>query len=211
MNKEELIAFEDEVARLFALGTIHGPVHLSGGNEDQLIEIFKEISPDDWVFCTWRHDYHALLHGIPPEALMAAIKDGKGMGFSSPEHNFFVSAVVGGILPIAVGVAHALKMSGREQKVWCFVGDMAATLGIFHEATNYAYCQDLPICFVVEDNRKSAETPTYDAWGPIVPIGTWNPYVHEYEYESTRPHVGIGHNVFPETQSCISVNHQWFK
>ena len=204
MNKEELIHFEDDVAQQFALGRIRGPVHLSGGNEDQLIEIFKDISREDWVFCTWRHDYHALLHGVPPEMLMAAILDGKGMGFSSVDHRFFVSAVVGGIVPIATGVAHALKMLGSQRKVWCFVGDMAETSGIFHESTNYAYCQDLPIRFIVEGNRKSAETPTIETWGEFYPLIPRNRLVERYHYTPTRPHAGIGYEVFQKGGSTSS-------
>lgn len=209
LNKSELIAFEDKVAEEFSKGTIHGPVHLSSGNEDQLIEIFKEISPDDWIFCTWRHDYHALLHGIPPETLLEAIKDGKGMGFSSPEHHFFVSAVVGGILPIATGVAHALQMKGSQQKVWCFVGDMAATSGIFKESVNYCDSRFLPITYIIEDNGYSAETKRSDAWGSLLSFSKSTGSVRHYTYKSSRPHAGIGHNVFPD--SCLSINHQWLK
>ena len=185
MTKEELIAFEEEVARKFEDGKINGPIHLSGGNEDQLIEIFKRIAPSDFVFSTWRNHYHALLHGIPPEKVMAEIMAGRSMSLMSPEHNFFTSAIVGGILPIAVGVAYALK--GTDTKVWCFVGDMASQTGIFHESTSYANFHDLPIKFIIEDNGLSCNSPTREITG--FDIGH---IADSYAYDRPVPHCGTG-------------------
>src|SRR5262245_53053446 len=101
MKARELIAFEREVADRYNAGEIRGPVQLSGGNEQQLIEIFRDIPKDAWIFSTWRSHYHALLHGIPREKVMAQIVAGKSMNLNFPEHRFFTSAIVGGILPIA--------------------------------------------------------------------------------------------------------------
>jgi TPP-dependent pyruvate/acetoin dehydrogenase alpha subunit len=192
MTAAELIAFEDEIAAAFAAGKIRGPIHLCGGNEEQLIEIFKGISRDDWVFSTYRNHYHALLHGIPREQVMAEVMGGRNMNLTSAAHRFFTSAIVGGTLPIAAGVAAALKRSDSPRKVWCFVGDMAATTGAFHEATNYAYTHGLPITFIVEDNGYSADSPTMECWGPLCVLETDNPYVELYTYTRTRPHAGIG-------------------
>jgi TPP-dependent pyruvate/acetoin dehydrogenase alpha subunit len=182
-----LIAFEEKVARAFEEGKIRGPVHLSGGNEEQLIQIFKKINPEDWVFSTWRNHYHALLHSIPQEKVWEQILNGKSMNLSFPEHRFYSSAIVGGILPIAVGVATGIKRKGCHRKVWCFVGDMAATTGAFHEANNYASKQDLPIKFVVEDNGLSTNTPTEEVWGR-----GWVGKNIYYSYKRTYPHVGVG-------------------
>lgn len=165
MTKEELIAFEEEVAAAFSAGKINAPVHLSGGNEDQLIDIFREVSRDDWVFSTWRSHYHALLHGVPRESLMREIMAGRSMNLMFPEHRFFTSAIVGGICPIAVGVAAAIKRKGEKRRVWCFVGDMAALGGAYYEAHAYAMGHDLPIYFVVENNGLSTNTPTWEVWG----------------------------------------------
>ncbi len=187
MTKDELIAFEAEVERQFSAGNIRGPIHLCGGNEDRLINIFKSIKRTDWVFSTWRHDYHALLHGIPSEMLMAIIMAGRGMNFSSAEHRFFTSAIVGGILPIATGVAHALKMSGSQQKVWCFIGDMAFETGAFHEAASFAGNNDLPICFIVERNGWSADTPMQEFETGHRATAVF------YDYARTKPHAGVGH------------------
>src|SRR3990172_10585533 len=126
MTKADLIRFEQEVADRFERKEIPGPIHLSGGNEDQLIEIFKQIKPTDWVFSTWRSHYHALLHGIPEEKVMDQIMQGRSMNLMFPEHNFFTSAIVGGICPIAVGIAYALKMQGKFDNVLCFIFDMTS-------------------------------------------------------------------------------------
>ena len=106
---DDLIAFEKEVARRFENGEIRAPVHLSGGNETQIISIFENIKKTDWVFCTYRNHYAALLHGIPADWLMAQILAGKSMILSNVEHRFLTSAIVGGILPIAFGVAAAIQ------------------------------------------------------------------------------------------------------
>lgn len=187
MESAELIAFEKEVADAFESGKVGGPIHLSGGNEDQLISIFRHIGRDDWIFSTWRNHYHALLHGIPREKVMAEILAGRGMNLTFPDHRFYASAIVGGILPIAVGVAYALKLKNCQRKVWCFVGDMAARTGAFHEASEYAAGHDLPITFVIEDNGVSTNTPTEECWGRGK-VGR----MIRYSYKRVYPHYGIG-------------------
>ncbi len=176
MNKQELIDFEADIAGLFEKGTIPSPIHLSKGNEDELIKIFENIKPSDWCFSTHRSHYHALLKGIPREWLKAEILDNRSITINNAEYKFFSSAIVGGILPIAVGVA----MAG--QTVWCFVGDMSAETGIFHECVKYATGHKLPIHFVVEDNGLSVETPTEQVW--------------RYSYERELPHQGSGSGKF---------------
>ncbi len=172
MTKQELIDFEADIAQLFEDAQIPSPVHLSKGNEDNLIEIFKNIKSSDWVFSNHRSHYHALLKGIPPEWLKSEILVNRSITVNNTTYNFFSSAIVGGILPIAVGVA----MTG--QTVWCFVGDMSAETGIFHECVKYATGHKLPIHFVVEDNGLSVETPTEKVW--------------RYSYQRELPHQGSG-------------------
>ncbi len=180
---DQLQAFEREVADAFEAGRIRAPIHLSDGNEAQLIAIFKDIEPTDWVFSTWRSHYHALLHGVPRELVMSEILAGRSMMLHFPEYRFFTSAIVGGILPIAVGVA------STGARVWCFVGDMTASTGAFHDAVRYAVGHGLPIRFVVEDNGLSTNTPTREVWGQ----GTDRPLVlRHYTYTRTYPHVGSG-------------------
>jgi pyruvate dehydrogenase E1 component alpha subunit len=194
---ESLRTFEDNVIKHFENGEIRGPVHLSRGNEEALIEIFKDISSEDWVFSTWRNHYHALLHGIPEEWLMKEILAGKSININNAEHHFYTSAIVGGIIPIALGVAKALQMRECSNKVWCFIGDMTYRTGIYAEANRYARNFNLPICFVVEDNNFSTNTPTDECWKLSRTILPENKVIKEgnvYYYQYTRhfPHVGIG-------------------
>lgn len=191
MNAADLIAFEARVQAEFEAGRIAGPVHLSGGNEEQLIEVFKAVLREDWVFSTYRNHYHALLHGIPAEELFAAIVAGKSISFNSAAHRFYTSAIVGGCLPIAVGVAAGIKRRGGTERVWCFVGDMAASIGAFADAANYAQGNLLPIDFVIEDNGYSTGTPTRDTWG-FMPLELPNFKVRRYHYLRTVPHYGSG-------------------
>ena len=191
MTAETLRAFECKIAADFEAAKIRAPVHLSGGNEDQLIEIFKEIVPEDWIFATYRNHYHALLHGLPAEWVRAQIHAGKSMFLSSPKHRFLTSAIVGGMLPIAVGVAAAIqRRRGDPCQVWVFVGDMAATTGAFHEAVQYADGHDLPIHFIVEDNGFSTDTPTVECWGKVQVSSSQR--VRRYVYQRVWPHVNSG-------------------
>lgn len=187
ISAKELIQFEAEVAAAFADKKIRGPIHLSGGNEEQLIDIFVDVHRDDWVLCSYRNHYHALLHGVPRDKLMAAILEGRSMGLQFEEHRFISTAIVGGQLPIAVGIGAALKRKKSTKKVWCFVGDMAATTGAFHEATRYAGGHGLPVEFVIESNGLSVSTPTFECWGSAG-LGA---NITRYDYVRQWPHAGI--------------------
>jgi len=178
MTKSELIAFEHDVADLFQNGKIHAPVHLSGGNEDELIKIFEGIKPEDYVFSTWRSHYHALLKGIPRDDVMMQIVAGRSMFISSDEHHFYSSAIMGGCLPIACGIADT------GATVWCFVGDMCATTGTFADAVRFARCRSLDMHFVIEDNGFATNTPTRKAWGE----GTIAADITRYTYRRVYPH-----------------------
>jgi pyruvate dehydrogenase E1 component alpha subunit len=192
VTAEELRAFEREVAEAFERKEVRGPVHLSGGNEDALIDVFRDIKRDDWVFSTYRSHFHALLHGIPRDRVMAEILAGRSMNLLFPEYRFFTSAIVGGCLPIAVGVAAGIKRHGLRSRAWCFVGDMAGTVGAFHEAQQFAEGHALPITFVVEDNGLSCDSPTDECWGADVMARDDPRNVSRYRYRRQFPHVGIG-------------------
>lgn len=189
VTKEELIRFEDEIKELYLAGEIRSPVHLSRGNEEQLIEIFENVKSSDWVFSTHRNHYHALLKGVDEAWLKNEILQNRSMRIHSAEHKFFTSSVVGGVLPIALGVALALKRKNSSDWVWVFVGDMAAEIGSFHECTKYAGGHNLPITFVVEDNSLSVNTPTREVWGLCNP---GKPTIIRYTYERGFPHHGVG-------------------
>ena len=116
MEKEELIDFESWVVETFNAGKLRSPVHLSGGNEEPVIEVFKQIKSNDWVFSTYRSHYHALLHGIDKEWLKQWILDNKSIHVMNKEHKFWTSAIVGGCLPIALGVALGIKLRSEAKK-----------------------------------------------------------------------------------------------
>ena len=190
---EQLVSFEKEIEAVFLGGTIRAPVHFSGGNEHQVIDVFSHIRPDDWVLSTWRSHYHALLKGIDPTWLRQEIIHGRSMYIHSTEHRFLTSSIAGGILPIGLGLAQALEWRNEPHHVWCFVGDMTARMGIFHECLSYAEGHDLPFTVVVEDNGLSTNPPTIETWG------SWdasrsliNKHIWHYRYRRTMPHVGAG-------------------
>jgi TPP-dependent pyruvate/acetoin dehydrogenase alpha subunit len=187
MNKEELINFEKEICDIFQQGKIKAPVHLSDGNEDHLIEIFKNIKETDWVFSTWRSHYHALLHGISKDWLRQEIIEGRSITINKPDQRFISSAIVGGIAPIALGVALSIKLKEEQDQVWLFIGDMAMRTGSLHEVIEYAKGHALPLNIVLENNHMSVQTPTEIVWGT-------GKYINriEYEFKSTYPHVGAG-------------------
>lgn len=200
LTAEELIRFEKEVAQRYETGAIKAPVHLSGGNERPLIEIFKLVERGDWALSTWRSHYHALLHGVPQAELMRQVLAGKSMSVSSPEHRFYASSIAGGVLPVAVGLGMGIKRREASRRVWCFVGDMVSNSGIFHECAKYAANFDLPVVFVIEDNGKSVQTDTAKAWGlaatalqpELGAVAMRGSNILYYRYELTWPHHGTG-------------------
>lgn len=196
MTAEQLIAFEERVAALFNEGKIRAPVHLYSGNERQMIDVFKDVSRADWVFCSWRSHYQCLLKGVPEEDVLDEIVAGRSISLCFPEHRVYSSAIVGGVLPIAVGTAMQIARSGEDARVHCFMGEMTAETGIAHESIKYARNHRLPIRFVVEDNGKSVCTDTRSAWNAdklsFDDVGSRDPYVHYYRYETKWPHAGAG-------------------
>ena len=250
ITKQELIAFEKECEAAFNAGRIRAPLHLSAGNEDQLIEIFQRVKPTDYVFSTWRSHFHALLHGVPREQLMAKVLAGESISINVPERRFYSSAICGGCLPIALGVAWAEKRRPSGLRcfdckqvvthfidqdryggcpnclcfrtepslchVWCFVGDMAAEMGAFAEASRYAAHHELPLTIVVEDNGKCVNADTKELWGgshnvwveiswqdnsPMFRRTTDPITVERYRYQLAWPHMGTGIRVeFPDQQ-----------
>jgi len=189
MKKEDLLKFEEKIKKIYEAGKIKAPIHLSGNNEEVLIKIFKKIKKNDWVLSTWRNHYHALLKGIPEKWLEKEIVDGRSMGINNLKYKFYSSAIVGGIIPIALGIAKALKLKKSENKVWAFIGDMTFETGSFHECYKYAKNYRLPLKFIVEDNNLSTNTPTDKVWGKKNKIPKDIIY---YKYKRKYPHHGTG-------------------
>lgn len=188
LSKEDLIKFEKEIEAIYLDARIKAPVHFCMGNEGELIKIFNDIKDEDWVFSTHRSHYHALLKGVGRDWLKEEILKCRSIHINSREHKFFTSSIVCGNLPIALGVALALKLKKINNKVWAFVGDMAAEMGIFHECTKYARRNNLPIKFVVEDNGLSVNTPTQKVWGEE----DSGENIIRYKYKRVYPHHGCG-------------------
>jgi TPP-dependent pyruvate/acetoin dehydrogenase alpha subunit len=188
-NITDLQKFEELIVRHWENAKIRGPVHLSNGNEDALIEIFKRIQKHDWVFSTWRSHYHALLKGIDVNWLEGRILQGKSITICNIAEKFYSSAIVGATLSIALGVAQSIKQNNSNEKVWCFIGDMAFETGAFYEVHKYARNFDLPLHFIVEDNGISTYTPTEATWNKKRDIPDDVIY---YQYTSKYPHYGSG-------------------
>ena len=164
MNKAKLVNFETKIANLFNKAKIRAPIHLYSNNEDDLIKIFKRIKKNDWVFCSWRSHYQCLLKGVPEKKVEKEILDGKSISLCFPEYKIYSSAIVGGVIPIATGVALNNKLKKNNSKVFCFVGDMTAETGIMHECLKFSINKKLPIHFIIEDNGKSVCTDTRKTW-----------------------------------------------
>jgi pyruvate dehydrogenase E1 component alpha subunit len=202
ITQQELIDFEQEIGDRFNNREIRAPVHLYHGNEAQIMRVFEKIdTANDWVCCTWRNHYQALLKNIPKDIIRQEIIAGKSMVMNLPEYKFLCSSIVGGIPSIATGLALAAKLNGTSERVWCWVGDMSAQTGAWSEAYRYAVAHDLPITFVVEDNELSVLTPTHEVWGdsrwylPAVGDRLWYETQHliYYRYKNTKyPHAGAG-------------------
>jgi TPP-dependent pyruvate/acetoin dehydrogenase alpha subunit len=196
---EDLIAFEEELIEHFENSEIAAPVHFSRGNEEQLIHFFEEnVTPTDYVLSTWRSHYHALLHGIPREWVHTEVMEGRSITLVNREHNFYASAIVGGICPIAVGIGLSLSRKYQnDKKVFCFIGDMTYRAGIAKESISYTRNFNLPVTWVVEDNMMSVKTNTRDAWGegkdPLLDAPGWlEDNVYYYSYHAPLPHQGSG-------------------
>ncbi len=187
MTKNQLIKFEKEIASIYEKGLIKAPIHLTSGNEDKLIKIFKKlkIKKTDWIFSTHRNHYHWLLSGRNPKELKKQILEGHSMHVFG--NRFFTSAIVAGNVSIALGVALALKIKKSKQRVFCFIGDMASYCGISKEAIKYAEGHNLPIWFIVEDNGLSVNTNTQQVWGK-----NKSKKVITYSYKRIYNHAGCG-------------------
>ena len=191
LTKQDLIAFERSLADRYDDGHYPYLVHFSGGNEDQLIELFKEIEPGDWIFSTHRSHYHWLLSGGSTDHLESLIARGKSMFVFDRARNFYTSSILAATPAIAAGVAWALKRKGSSRKVWCFIGDGAADEGHFYEAARYVEGFGLPCTFIVEDNNRSVSACRDERWGCYAEPCQFK-CVRRYSYEPTYPHGGSG-------------------
>jgi pyruvate dehydrogenase E1 component alpha subunit len=154
--------FEERAQELYAAQEIRGFLHLYIGEEAVAVGVMSALESRDSVVATYREHGHALARGIAPESVMAELmgrRDGCSGGRGGSMHlfdadaNFFGGwAIVGGGLPIAVGLALAARMQNRPEVIACFFGEGAVAEGEFHEAMNLAALWNLPVLFCCENN-----------------------------------------------------------
>ena len=125
------------------------------------------------------------------------IINGKSISLCFIEHKIYSSAIVGGVLPIALGLAVSLKRKKSKNKVYCFVGDMTSETGIAHECIKYSIKKNLPIHFIIEDNGKSVCTDTRKTWSTkrLTYQNIKSKFVTYYKYKLKYPHAGAGKRV----------------
>ena len=155
--------FEERCAEAYAIGKIGGFCHLYIGQEAVSSGTMSVLRPDDYVITTYRDHGQALARGITPRAVMAELfgrVDGCAKGKGGSMHMFDKAAnflgghgIVGGHVPLATGVAYAIKYRGGDQVIVCFMGESVVNTGAFHEALNMAALWKLPAVFIIENNR----------------------------------------------------------
>lgn len=205
-TSDELIAFEEKIRDAFKDGKINCPIHLCGGNEQQLLIIFADIQERDYVLSTHRNHYHYLLKGGNADKLFKEIcgdskgccaGNGRSMHIYDPDINFYTSAITSGMCSVACGIGLAIQHDYAKRKikphVYCFVGDGAEDSGYFIEAVRFAQARALPITFIIEDNDLAVESSKKDRWKNYSPVNA--PNVMRYEYTRLYPHTGIGEGV----------------
>ncbi len=160
--------FEDKCAELYTQEKIRGFLHLYDGEEAVAAGVIPVLTPEDRVVATYREHGHALVRGVPMTAVMAEMygkqsgcSGGRGgsMHLFDAATNFYGgNAIVGGGLPLAVGLALADRMRNENRVTVCFFGDGAVAEGEFHESLNLAALWDLPVLFVCENNHYAMGT-----------------------------------------------------
>jgi len=153
---------EEKSAELYGEGKIRGFLHLYIGEEAVAVGALHALKPEDNVLATYREHGHALVRGVPMEAIMAEMygkREGCSRGRGGSMHLFDASkrlfggnAIVGGGLPLAVGLALADKMQGVQRVTACFFGEGAVAEGAVHESMNLAALWRLPVLFCCENN-----------------------------------------------------------
>jgi pyruvate dehydrogenase E1 component alpha subunit len=154
--------FEEKAAELYSAGKIRGFLHLSIGEEAVSVAAMAALTAEDNVVSTYREHGHALSRGIPAGAVMAELygkANGTSRGRGGSMHIFDVgrrfyggNAIVGGSLPLAVGLALADRLRQRPAITTCLFGDGAVAEGEFHESMNLASLWRLPVLFLCENN-----------------------------------------------------------
>ena len=173
MNRDEAFAlyrqmllirrFEERSAQLYVEGKIGGFLHLYIGQEAVGVGAISLMRPDDYMIAYYRDHGYALARGADPRLLLAelcgkftGISRGKGGSmhfYDVPRGNFGGDGIVGGHLPLAAGMGYGIRLRNTDQVCLCFFGDGAVNEGAFHEALNVSALWDLPVVYIIENNR----------------------------------------------------------
>lgn len=164
----EIREFEEGVRFLFLQGSMPGTIHQCQGQEAAAVGVCAALSPDDFITSTFRGHGHALAKGLGMQEVLDELFGARtgccqGKGGSMHVGNMQKGmvpgiAIVAGGIPLAAGMALALKMQGKSQVVACFFGDGAVAEGAFHEGVNMAAIWNLAVIFVCENNLYGAST-----------------------------------------------------
>ena len=160
--------FEEKCVELYSATKIRGFMHLYIGEEAVAVGAMQALTPEDAIVATYREHGHALVRGVSAGSIMAEMYgkvEGCARGRGGSMHLFDAAtrfyggnAIVGGGLPLAVGLALADKLQGRRRVTACFFGDGAVAEGEFHECMNLAALWSLPVLFLCENNRYAMGT-----------------------------------------------------
>jgi pyruvate dehydrogenase E1 component alpha subunit len=160
--------FEEKCAELYAQEKIRGFLHLYIGEEAIAVGVISTLTAKDNIVATYREHGHALARGLPMKSILAEMYGrtngcSRGRGgsmhlFDKSRHFYGGNAIVGGGLPLAVGLAMANKRQKKQALTVCFFGEGAVAEGEYHEAMNLAVLWKLPVLFICENNRYAMGT-----------------------------------------------------
>jgi len=165
--------YEEKTAEMYQLGEIGGFCHLYIGQEAVAVGAITPLREDDYVITAYREHVHALVRGMDPRSIMAELfgrSTGCSRGKGGSMHLFDASlnflgghAIVGGHLPLAVGVGYAIRYRDGDAVCLCFLGDSVANIGAFNESLNIAALFQLPVIFIIENNEYGMGTAVHRA------------------------------------------------
>jgi len=167
--------FEERAARAYTQALVGGYCHLNLGEEAAVVGLMSAMRPTDYLFTNYREHGYAIARGIDPNRVMAELYgriDGVSKGWGGSMHMFDVTqrllggyGIVGGQLPLATGAALAIDYRDEDHVVLCTMGDGTTNIGAFHESLNIAAIWNLPVVFVIINNKLGMGTTVESASG----------------------------------------------
>jgi acetoin:2,6-dichlorophenolindophenol oxidoreductase subunit alpha len=166
----QIRAFEEQAEKSYMAGKIHGTMHLSIGQEASAVGSVSALNPDDYILSTHRGHGHCIAKGADLNLMMAEFY-GKANGYCRgrggsmhiadiASGNLGANGVVGGGIPMAVGVGLGLKMQNEGKILLSFFGDGAASTGAFHESMTLSVIYQVPVVYLCENNQYAMSFPS---------------------------------------------------